>query len=155
MKKIDIEKLKQTCESSGSMALAAIKLGLHQNTLRRHAIKAGCYHPNKSGKGLTKEQEPKIPLEEILKGMHPYYQTNKLRKRLIKAGIKKKQCETCGNIGQWMGKPLTIELDHIDGDRSNHRIENLRMLCPNCHSQTDTFRSKNRGHMVERETLQA
>ena len=55
----------------------------------------------------------------------------------------KNVCNSCG-IKDWMGIPLNMELDHIDGNRSNHRLENLRMLCPNCHAQTDTYRSKNR-----------
>ena len=53
-------------------------------------------------------------------------------------------CEIC-NIGDvWNNIKLELELDHIDGDRTNHSIYNLRIVCPNCHSQTETFRSKNR-----------
>lgn len=52
-------------------------------------------------------------------------------------------CEICGNTGNWQGKELVLQLDHINGDNSDNRKENLRFLCPNCHSQTDTFGSKN------------
>lgn len=52
-------------------------------------------------------------------------------------------CAECG-IKEWNGKMLTLEIDHIDGDASNNTSDNLRPLCPNCHSQTDTMRNKNR-----------
>lgn len=66
----------------------------------------------------------------------------------VKEQIKKrkllndKKCCVC-NIETWQGKEIKLELDHIDGDRFNNELTNLRYLCPNCHSQTDTFRSKN------------
>lgn len=64
-----------------------------------------------------------------------------LRKRLIaEFGYR---CSLCG-ISEWMNKPLTLEMDHINGENYDNRFENVRLLCPNCHSQTDTFRSKNR-----------
>ncbi len=86
----------------------------------------------------------KIPLDEILAGEHPYYQTLKLKKRLIKEGVMKNQCAVC-SISEWNGKPITMQLDHINGDSSNHALENLQLLCPNCHSQTDTWCGKNKG----------
>jgi hypothetical protein len=48
-------------------------------------------------------------------------------------------CETCGNGGEWQGRPLTLQLDHVNGKYDDNRLENLRWLCPNCHSQTETF----------------
>jgi hypothetical protein len=92
---------------------------------------------------MKKKFDAKIPLEEILSGKHPQFQTYKLKLRLIKEGLIENVCSVC-NTSEWMGNKLNMELDHIDGDRTNHRFENLRMLCPNCHSQTETYRSKNR-----------
>jgi Zn finger protein HypA/HybF involved in hydrogenase expression len=139
----DIEFIR-ICLESDTMAQAAAKLGLHFNTFKRKAIKLDCYKTNQAGKGIKKKDNGnKISLIEILEGKHPYYQTNKLRKRLISEGYKTGECEVC-EITEWNGQPITIELDHIDGNRNNHSLENLKMLCPNCHSQTSTFRGKKR-----------
>lgn len=53
------------------------------------------------------------------------------------------KCLECSIPNEWNGKPLTFHVDHISGDRSDNSRENLRMLCPNCHSQTETYGSKN------------
>ncbi len=66
-----------------------------------------------------------------------------LRKRLIDSGILKYECAECKNPGVWNGKPLILQLHHIDGNHYNNKIENLQLLCPNCHSQTDNYCSKN------------
>ena len=138
------EQLVEVINSSLSMSEAAAKLNLHFNTFKRYAVEAGVYSPNKGRKGGSKPKTDgngKIPLQEILDGLHPQYQTYKLKKRLIKAGMKQNICEECG-IREYNGKHLECELDHIDGNRTNHNIDNLKMLCPNCHSQTHTFRFK-------------
>jgi 5-methylcytosine-specific restriction endonuclease McrA len=56
------------------------------------------------------------------------------------------RCEMCGQGEVWNGKSLTLQIDHIDGHWENNRPENLRVLCPHCHTQTDTYGSKNNGH---------
>ena len=82
------------------------------------------------------------PLSEILIENSLYTSNGNLKKKLFKEGIKKDECENCG-LSMWMGKKLSIELHHNNGNNSDHRIENLKMLCPNCHSQTPTFRGRN------------
>ena len=137
------EQIIEVCKNSSSMSDAAATLKMHFNTFKRKAVKLGVYEPNQSGKGIKKKHNGnKIFLKDILEGKHPNYQTNKLRIRLIDEGYKEHKCESCG-IEEWMDNPISLELDHIDGDRTNHSLDNLRILCPNCHSQTSTYRGKN------------
>lgn len=84
----------------------------------------------------------KQTLEEILVE-DSNYQSSKLKKRLIEAGLKEERCELCGVGNEWNGKPLTLHVHHINGNHRDNRIENLQILCPNCHSQTENFGTKN------------
>jgi len=132
----------EICRSSASMNEAAIRLNIHFNTLKRIAIKLDCYDVNQGGVGINKSWKNKIKTQDILNGEYPGFQTYKLKLRLFNEGIKENKCEECG-LSEWLGKDISCELDHIDGNRTNHKLENLRILCPNCHSQTPTYRSKN------------
>lgn len=67
-----------------------------------------------------------------------------LRKRIIKNNLIPYKCAICNNDGYWNGKPLTLTLDHINGNHFDNRLENLRFLCPNCDCQQDTFGTKNK-----------
>jgi 5-methylcytosine-specific restriction endonuclease McrA len=82
------------------------------------------------------------PIEKVLVENGPF--TSKyVKDRIINEGIKSYICEECG-IDSYKGKPLTLQLHHVNGVHNDHRIENLQILCPNCHSQTDNFAGKNR-----------
>ena len=67
-----------------------------------------------------------------------------LKLRIINDGLIDYKCQKCGNNGEWMGEKISLQLDHINGVNNDNRLENLRFLCPNCHSQTETFGSKNK-----------
>jgi hypothetical protein len=135
--------IEEVCARNNSMAKAAAELNIHFNTLKRLAILYNCYQPNQGLRGGSKNAPPKITLDKILSGDHPSFQTYKLKNRLLKEGVLINKCAICG-IDSWNNKQLNLELDHIDGNRINHQLSNLRLLCPNCHAQTDTYRSKNR-----------
>lgn len=64
------------------------------------------------------------------------------KERLFRDGIKERKCEKCG-ITEWMGEKIVLQVHHIDGNNQNNAIENIQILCPNCHSQTDNFCGKN------------
>lgn len=97
------------------------------------------YSPKNQDENRYKYKES---LEEIMVS-DSKYPTNRLKKRMINAKIINNICQNC-NIREWNGKPISLSLDHINGKNNDHRLENLRLLCVNCHSQTPTYKSKNR-----------
>jgi hypothetical protein len=109
------------------------RLGLTTDHFRGQAWSAG----KKLGPNGTA-----TPLDEILVAKSSYTSTYNLKHRLLSAGMLAYECVVCG-LSEWLGDPLSLHLDHINGDNRDNRIENLRLLCPNCHSQTDTYCGKN------------
>ncbi len=89
-----------------------------------------------------KEIGARIPVEKYLNNENSI-SSNKLKKRLIKERILTSKCSNC-NLTEWLEKPIPLEFDHIDGNHLNNRLENLRLLCPNCHALTPTYRGKNK-----------
>jgi 5-methylcytosine-specific restriction endonuclease McrA len=92
------------------------------------------------------------PLSEILVQHSTWINTNKLKIRLLKEGVKEHICECCGRT-EWLEKPIALELHHINGVKDDLRLENLQILCPNCHAFTDNYRGKNIGMSAQEETL--
>lgn len=97
------------------------------------------YNGNQGGKGRV-ERSRKSALE-YLKSTH--IKSSKLRIKLIEDGIKIHQCEHC-KMNEWLGVPIPLELNHIDGNHYNNKMINLELLCPNCHALTPTYRGKNK-----------
>lgn len=133
----------EASKNSKSASDAAAILDIKYDTYKKYAVKYECFITNQSGKGTTKSSGSKIPLEDILNGEHPQYQSNKLRHRLLEESYFQYKCYSC-NLTEWLNKPIPLELEHIDGNSSNHKLENLTLLCPNCHAFTTTYRGKNK-----------
>jgi len=134
---------------SNSASEAAAKLGIRYTTYKKHAVRLNVFSTNMSGKGISKKTPDhlKIDYSEALKGNLPHVQTGAVKRYLFAEGIKENKCEKCG-ITEWMDMPISCHLDHINGDSHDHRLENLRILCPNCHSQTETYCGKSKGTSI-------
>ena len=85
---------------------------------------------------------PKQPIEKYLNN-ELTIQSYKLKNRLLKEKIFEPVCSNC-KLSEWLDESIPLELDHINGDNKNNNLTNLRLLCPNCHALTPTYRSKNR-----------
>lgn len=88
------------------------------------------------------KKNKKIPLDQILIE-HSTYDRTHLKTRLYETGLKERKCEMCGQNEEWNGKHMSLILDHINGIHNDNRIENLRIVCPNCNATLDTHAGKN------------
>ena len=121
------------------------KLG---NILKRKLIDAGIDLSHLTG--IPKVKHNRKTLEEHLcKGSTT--KSSKLKIILLNRGLKTNKCEICG-IENWNNLPIVMQLHHIDGDPTNNTLENLQMLCPNCHSQTDTYCNSAHNSVIVKET---
>jgi len=139
------EQVINASKKANSAREAAVFLGIKYDTYKKYAVKYHCFITNQAGKGINKDATSiTYPIEDILSGLYPQYPTSKLRIRLIRDKILDNKCVLCGLNDSWNNKPITLQLDHIDGNRYNHNLENLRILCPNCHTQTPTHSARNK-----------
>jgi len=125
-------------------ALGVQGRGDNYKTFYRHVERLGLDTSHFLGSGhLAGQVRPnRRPLPQILVEHGEFENTKHLRQRLIKEGFMEARCSQCG-LAEWRGQPIPLELDHISGNRSDLRLENLRLLCPNCHALTPTYRGKN------------
>ena len=107
---------------------------------KEHFIFAAASWAKAIRRGDLQSRPNRWPLEKVLARAKC---RNTVKRHLLEAGILKNVCGECG-LDEWRGRPISIELDHRNGIRNDNRLENLRMLCPNCHSQTETHGAKNK-----------
>lgn len=150
--KINDETFSDAVKTSQSIRDALLKCGLNgtggaYRVFKKRVKQLGLDTSHFMGqgflKGKTHNWNTKIPLENILIKNSSYTNMGSLKKRLINQNLLKNECYECGLKDVWNNKPIVLQIDHINGHHLDHRISNLRLLCPNCHSQTETFAGKN------------
>ena len=97
-----------------------------------------------------KQIKTAIKLSEGLVENSTWTSTYHLKERLFKENLKEKKCECCGR-SEWLNKPIALELHHINGIKDDLRLENLQILCPNCHAFTDNYRGKSKVQSAQKE----
>jgi 5-methylcytosine-specific restriction endonuclease McrA len=138
--------MKKLLDESKSMREVILKLGLQPNGssgymhVKNKIVKLGLEIPkyNYYGDGHSRR---KYSNDEVF-CKDSTLPRQKVKNRIIKEKLIEYKCSDCGNNGEYNGMPLSLHLDHINGINDDNRLENLRFLCPNCHSQTETYAGK-------------
>lgn len=145
----------QAVKNSISVREALIRLGLkpaggNYATLKRDIAQLNLDVSHFKGQGHGKtahiaRKAVQIPLTEILVNGSSY-QSYKLKRRLLREGLKLHRCESCG-LSKWLETEIPLELHHRNGKATDNRLENLQLLCPNCHALTENYRARNIGNL--------
>lgn len=139
-----VDQVRDAVASSCSLTEALRKLGLrpaggNHGTLRkliaRYEIPTDHFNPNWTLR--ARHRETAIPLSEVLVE-HSTYSRTTLKHRLYETGLKARRCELCGQTETWLGRSMGLILDHVNGVPTDNRLENLRIVCPNCAATLDT-----------------
>ena len=150
------EQLKEAVPKSRSFRAVLIALNLVpaggnyeqvKNTINKLELSTDHFMGKGWNVGLKFRPVAPKPIGELLVA-NGTMQSFSLKRRLFQAGLKKPKCELCGWAKRSIDGRVPVELDHINGDRHDNRIENLRVLCPNCHSLQPTHRGKNKKHRL-------
>jgi hypothetical protein len=125
--------------------------GGNHKTLRRHVeevwqIPTDHFDPDRARTFPTREH---VPLEQVLVEASNYPR-KRLKERLYASGLKRRACELCGQGELWRGRHMSLVLDHVNGVRDDNRLENLRIVCPNCNATLDTNCGRNNRRAVDR-----
>lgn len=142
--------LSDAVNESNSLRQVISKIGLRpaggnydqvKKYIKEYSLNTAHFTGRAWNKGRTGLGKYRLSLEEVLVN-RSNYQSFKLKKRLFAGGLKKQCCEECGWAERSIDGYLPLELDHINGDKHDNRFDNLRVLCPNCHSLKNTYRGR-------------
>lgn len=145
------EEFEEAAKQSHSIAEMCRKLDLKpcggnyrlmHNAIEKFVLDTSHFTGQGWNTGLKFKPFEEKPMSEILV-KDSTYQSFKLKRRLLKEGLKQHICECC-RLSEWQDSPIPLELHHLNGDNRDNRLENLQLLCPNCHALTESYRGRNK-----------
>lgn len=150
---LEEEPFREAVKNSLSIRQALLKLGViaeggNYRVFHKYAKKYDVDTSHFTGQAWNKGKVlgPARPLEDYLRNEAPIH-SHRLRQRLLQEGRFEHQCSRCKRR-KWLGAAIPLELDHIDGNHENNALENLRLLCPNCHALTPTYRGRKQSRVA-------
>jgi ribosomal protein L40E len=155
------EEIQNLLDACSSFVEVLVNLGLDghsgnhrtlQERIKKDKLNIEKLTAKRTEKRRSKNFEKAIPLEKILVENSTYSRRH-LKNRLISEGLLDYKCDICKNNGIWNNKKLVLQLEHKNGKSNDNRLENLCFLCPNCHSQTDTYAGRNVGNKKLKECI--
>lgn len=148
------DRIREAVGNSTSFADVMRALGLPVNDTNHRRVRRGVArlgldtsHFKRRTWGTIRVAKPRAIADEVLQVRpegSPRESRQRLHRALTETGVPYR-CASCGNEGEWLGKPITLQIDHISGDWLDNRRDNLRYLCPNCHALTETWCRNRRG----------
>lgn len=144
-KEIDSSILLSVVASSKSIGECLDKLGITRGGKAYKAFINSCEKHGIDTSFPDRYKRPRTPWNEVFIKDSPYINNRiNIKRWLLEAGVLENKCLLCGLGPEWNDKSLVLQLDHINGINNDHRVENLRILCPNCHTQTETYAGRRR-----------
>lgn len=152
-RKWTLEELRKAVKTSTNMSATLRKLRLSvrqgnyitiQKYIDEHGLDTSHWQKGKPSYRVEYNNPNELSVEEVFVEGSTYVSSNNLKKKALKHGLLENKCYECGLIKEWNEKPIVMVMDHKNGIRNDHRIENLRLLCPNCNSQLPTHCGKNK-----------